>query len=179
MLLPINTRKELDMTDKRFLMLFSNYSHGDRYPALVPSRSGGVCGGTVLSVAPVAGVEASQPGTVQSVDLMQRPSEYRASSGVMKEILQKSVSADTKARNEKVRAPRATTKKEKQGREIGERVKRAKEQVASAQTIVSDYNKLKSKKSKQDFVSALGEVYSQNPTGSKYILDGIEMIKAL
>ena len=175
MLLPINTRKDLDMTDKRFLMLFSNYSHGDRYPALIPSRSGG----SVLSVSPVAGVEASQPSTVQSVDLMQRPSDYRASSGVMKEILQKSVNADTKARNERVRAPKATTKKAKQGREIGERVKKGKEQTASAQTIVSDYNKLRTKKSKKDFISALGEVYSQNPSGSKYILDGIEMIKAL
>lgn len=175
MLLPINTRKELDMSDKRFLMLFSNYSHGDRYPALVPSRSGG----SVLSVSPVAGTPAQQPGTVESVDLIQRPSDYRASSGVMKEILQKTVNADSKARNERVRAPKATTKKAKQGREIGERVKRGKEKTASAQSIVEDYNKLRTKKSKQDFITALGNVYSQNPSGSKYILEGIEMIKKL
>jgi len=178
MLIPVNARKDINMSDKRFLTLFSNYSRGDRYQALTPSR-GGACGGTVLSVSPVTGVEAQQPETVQSVDLIQRPSEYRTSSGVMKEILQKVINDDAKARNERTPQVKAMSKAEKKGREIGKRVRRSKEKMASAQSIVEDYNKLRTKKSKQDFISALGNVYSQNPSGSKYILEGIEMIKSL
>lgn len=178
MLIPVNARKDLDMTDKRFLTLFSNYNRGDRYPAFTASRGSGCYGGTVLSVSPI-GDEAQQSGTVESVDLLQRPSDYRVSSNVMKEILQKSVSADTKARNERTPQVKAMTSKEKKVRTKSEKVRRTNNQEASSESIVSDYNKLKTKKSKKDFISSLGNIYSQNPTGSDYILKGIEMIKAL
>jgi hypothetical protein len=178
MLIPVNARKDLNMTDKRFLTLFSNYNRGDRYPAFTASRGSGCYGGTVLSVSPI-GDEAQQPGTVESVDLLQRPSDYRVSSNVMKEILQKSVSADNKARQERTPQVKAMSVKEKKTRTRSDKVRRTNNQEASSQSIVSDYNKLKTKKSKQDFISSLGQIYSQNPTGSDYILKGIEMIKAL
>lgn len=165
MLIPINPRKNLDMTDDRFLVLFSNYSSGDRYNKLVPAGRGG----TLLSIAPVSGVEASQPSTVQSIDLIQRPSDYIASSNVMKEILQKSVDKSNRERHGVVIAPKLTKKRDKQPK--------SSSNEASSDTIFQDYHKLKTKKNKQDFITALGHLYSQNPTGSDYILKGIQMIK--
>lgn len=179
MLIPVNSRKDLNMSDKRFLTLFSNYSRGDRYPAFTASRGSGCYGGTILSVSPIGDIETQQPETVQSVDLIQRPSDYRVSSNVMKEILQKSVSADTKARHERTPQVKAMSGKEKKIRVKSDKLRRSNNQEASSESIVSDYNKLRTKKSKQDFISSLGNIYSQNPTGSDYILKGIEMIKAL
>lgn len=179
MLIPVNARKDLNMSDKRFLTLFSNYNRGDRYPAFVPSRGSGCYGGTILSVSPIGDVEAQQHGKYQSVDLIQRPSDYRVSSNVMKEILQKSVSADNKARQERTPQVKAMSVKEKKTRTRSDKVRRTNNQEASSQSIVSDYNKLKTKKSKKEFISSLGQIYSQNPTGSDYILKGIELIKAL
>lgn len=180
MLIPVNQRKDLGMNQDRFLVLFSNYDKGDRHHGLIPARSsGGACGGTVLSVAPVTDVEAQQVGTVESVDLRQRPSDYQANGNIMKEIIQKTLNKQNKELHMVTPQPDLVSKPQKKGREIKERVKRGKSQVASVSSIVDDYNKLKTKKSKASFITSLGVIYSKNPEGSAYILNGIEAIKAL
>jgi hypothetical protein len=179
MLIPVNQRKDLGMNPDRFLVLFSNYDKGDRHRGLVPARSGGTCGGTMLSVSPVTDVEAQQVGTVESVDLRQRPSDYQANGNVMREIIQKTLNKSNKELHMVTPQPDLVSKPQKKSREISQRVKRGKSQVASVSSIVDDYNRLKTKKSKAAFITSLGLIYSKDPSGSKYILDGIEAIKKL
>jgi len=182
----VRSNTDLNMPNKRFLRQFSNYSYGDRSPALGIVKGNGMFGsynvsrgGTNLSVAPINNIEAQQPDTVQSVDLVQRPSDYIATSGVMKEIIKKSV--DKQNKDYQMRTPQvdAVSKTKKQGREIGKRVRQSKSKQASASSIVEDYQRLKTKKGKKDFISSLGLIYSKNPTDSQYILQGIEAIKKL
>jgi hypothetical protein len=97
----------------------------------------------------------------------------------MKEIIQKTLNKQNKELQMVTPQPDLVSKPQKKGREIAQRVKKGKSQVASVASIVDDYNRLKSKKAKQAFISSLGTIYSKDPTGSKYILDGIEAIKKL
>lgn len=179
MLIPVTGRKDLGMNQDRFLMLFSNYDKGDRHRGLVARSSGGACGGAVLSVAPVSNVESQQVGTVESVDLRQRPSDYQANGNVMREIIKKTINKENKELHMVTPQPDLVSKPQKKTREISQRVKKGKSQVASAASIVEDYNRLKSKKAKQAFITSLGNIYSKDPEGSKYILQGIEAIKKL
>lgn len=179
MLIPVNQRKDLGMNQDRFLLLFSNYDKGDRHRGLIARSSGGTCGGTVLSVSPVTDVEAQQVGTVESVDLRQRPSDYQANGNIMKEIIQKTLNKQNRELHMVTPQPDLVSKPQKKGRETKERVKKGKSEVASVSSIVNDYNRLKTKKSKASFITSLGNIYSKNPEGSKYILQGIEAIKAL
>lgn len=179
MLIPVNQRKDLGMNQNRFLLLFSNYDKGDRHQGLVPARSGGACGGTVLSISPVSDVEAQQVGTVESVDLRQRPSDYQANGNIMKEIIQKTLNKQNRELHMVTPQPDLVSKPQKKNRETKERVKKGKSEVASVSSIVNDYNRLKSKKAKQAFITSLGTIYSKNPEGSAYILNGIEAIKKL
>ena len=183
----IRGNPDLNMSKEKFLVRFSNYSYGDRSPVLglVRSRTAsgltaaGVTGGTKLSISPINNVEAQQPGTVQSVDLIQRTSDYQASSDVMKEIIKGTIAKQNRAYH--MRTPQVDTvpKAKKQGREIGKRVRQAKSKEASIGSIVEDYQRLKTKKGKGEFIFSLGQIYKANPTGSEYILKGIEAIKNL
>jgi hypothetical protein len=182
----IRDNVDLNMSNKRFLRQFSNYSYGDRKPILGVVSGNGMFGsynvnrgGTNLNVIPINNIEAQQTDTVQSIDLVQRPSDYLASSGVMKEIIKKTV--DKQNRDYQMRTPQvdAVSKIEKKGREIGKQLRQSKSKEASMLSIVEDYQRLKTKKGKKEFISSLGLIYRKNPTDSKYILDGIEAIKKL
>ena len=180
MLFPIKNHAIINMAEKDFLRQFSNYSQGDRvsmsHSNMIAGK--GVFGGSVLSIGPVGQQGAQFDSTATNVDLLQRPEDYRASTGIMKEIIQANVSGYNKRQNDLIPQVEAVTKSQKIAREIGSRKRRAKAQQASKESIVMDYNKLKTKSNKMKFIESLGNVYKADPENSKYILEGIEMVKA-
>jgi hypothetical protein len=176
MLFPIRNHAVVDMSTKDFLRQFSNYSKGDR-PSMVHGK--GTFGGSMLSVSPVSDEGAQIESVSTNVDLLQRPEDYRASTGIMREILKDSVSGYNKRQNDRVPQVESVTKTEKIGREIGSRKRKTKVQKASKESIVEDYKKLKTKSKQTKFIEALGHVYKSDPENSAYIIEGIEMVKKL
>lgn len=175
MLLPIKSQIGFNMSTKDFLRQFSNYSKGDRVSM---THGNGIFGG--ISIGPVSNDTSADLNLISNnVDLLQRPEDYRASTGIMKEIVQANVSGYNKRQNQLVPQVEAVSKAQKVAREIKSRKRTAKIQQASKESIVRDYKKLKTKSKKTKFIEALGQVYKADPENSAYIIEGIEIVKAM
>ena len=166
----------------QFLKLYSNYSYGDRvnnpWRKIYTTMGRGVHGGvTALEIKPVGeeGAQLDIPAT--NVDLQQNIGEYRANSEVMKEIYQKTIRDTNAALQRKTPQVDLVTKQQKIGREIGKKKRERKTQELSAQTIVKDYNSLNTVAKKKKFIKSLASIYKKDPENSKYITDGLALIK--
>lgn len=195
-LIPIH-RPTLDYNGnvEQFLKLYSNYSYGDRINnpmrkiymtmgkgvqgGIAGCITGGVSGGvTALEIKPVGDVGAQLDIPATNIDLLQNQSEYRANSEIMKEIYQKTIRDTDTSLQQKTPQVELATKKQKIGREIGKKKRDQKSEMLSSQTIVNDYNRLNTLAKKKKFIRSLASIYKRDPANSKYITDGLALIKS-